>query len=126
MDITINIAEQEAIIINITEQESISITVDDVTVVGGDGSGNNGLSAYEVAVQEGFVGTESEWLDSLIGPQGLPGVQGIQGLQGVAGAQGPQGIKGDTGDAQSIFDGGDAFSIPVTGYDIDGGNALGL
>lgn len=29
--------------------------------------GINGKSAYEVAVQNGFVGTEAEWLDSLIG-----------------------------------------------------------
>lgn len=30
--------------------------------------GPPGLSAYQVAVAEGFVGTESEWLASLIGP----------------------------------------------------------
>lgn len=29
-----------------------------------------GYSAYEVAVQEGFVGTVEEWLESLIGPEG--------------------------------------------------------
>jgi hypothetical protein len=29
--------------------------------------GLQGLSAYQVAVQNGFVGTESEWLDSLVG-----------------------------------------------------------
>lgn len=39
MDITINIADQEAIIINISEQEPINITIDDVTVVGGDTEG---------------------------------------------------------------------------------------
>lgn len=32
--------------------------------------GEKGLSAYEVAKQNGFTGTESEWLDSLIGPEG--------------------------------------------------------
>lgn len=36
-------------------------------------SGTRGYSAYEVAVQNGFVGTEQEWLDSLVGPQGEPG-----------------------------------------------------
>lgn len=35
--------------------------------------GTRGYSAYEVAVQEGFVGTEQEWLDSLVGPQGPQG-----------------------------------------------------
>jgi len=33
-------------------------------------AGGGGLSAYEVAVENGFVGTEAEWLESLIGPAG--------------------------------------------------------
>jgi hypothetical protein len=33
--------------------------------------GSNGLSAYEVALEEGFVGTETEWLASLQGEQGV-------------------------------------------------------
>ncbi len=32
--------------------------------------GEPGKSAYEVALDNGFVGTEQEWLDSLVGPQG--------------------------------------------------------
>lgn len=35
--------------------------------------GPTGLSAYEVALLEGFIGTEEQWLESLIGPQGLAG-----------------------------------------------------
>ncbi len=35
--------------------------------------GTRGYSAYEVAVQNGFVGTEQEWLDSLVGPEGPQG-----------------------------------------------------
>ena len=38
-----------------------------------------GYSAYEVAVQEGFVGTKAEWLASL---QGATGPQGDQGPKG--------------------------------------------
>lgn len=38
-----------------------------------------GDSAYEVAVEGGFVGTVEQWLASLIGPQGAPGGQGIAG-----------------------------------------------
>lgn len=38
-----------------------------------------GYSAYEVAVQNGFVGTEEEWLESLVGPQGPEGEPGEQG-----------------------------------------------
>ena len=32
-----------------------------------------GYSAYEIAVQQGFVGTEDEWLASLVGPEGPDG-----------------------------------------------------
>lgn len=54
--------------------------------------GPRGLSAYEVAITEGgFIGTVEEWLESLIGPQGVQGVQGIQGIQGPSGAQGVPG-----------------------------------
>ena len=35
--------------------------------------GDPGDSAYEVAVAEGFQGTEEEWLESLKGEQGDPG-----------------------------------------------------
>lgn len=56
-----------------------------------------GPSAYEVAVAEGFSGTEAEWLDSLEGPMGPQGPQGIQGVKGDTGAQGPKGDQGDVG-----------------------------
>lgn len=35
--------------------------------------GPEGLSAYQVALENGFVGTEAEWLDSLVGPPGTAG-----------------------------------------------------
>lgn len=62
------------------------------------GAGVPGDSAYEIAVDNGFVGTEAEWLESLVGPQGLQGIQGPQGNQGIQGLQGIQGVKGDDGD----------------------------
>ena len=40
---------------------------------GGGGSGTAGKSAYEIAVDNGFVGTETEWLESLKGEQGEAG-----------------------------------------------------
>ena len=46
--------------------------------------GQDGASAYEVAVADGFVGTESEWLDSLVGPAGEPGAPGAPGAPGPA------------------------------------------
>ncbi|MEQ1093128.1 YadA-like family protein [Acinetobacter johnsonii] len=57
-------------------------------------AGADGDSAYQVAVNNGFIGTEEAWLESL---QGATGAQGEQGLQGLQGEQGIQGVKGDTG-----------------------------
>lgn len=44
--------------------------------------GADGKSAYEIAVENGFVGTVTQWLDSLKGVDGDTGPQGPQGLQG--------------------------------------------
>ena len=41
-----------------------------------------GYSAYEVAVQNGFVGTEEEWLASLKGETGNTGPTGADGDDG--------------------------------------------
>lgn len=62
--------------------------------------GNDGLSAYEIAVKNGYIGTEPEWLSSLKGDTGeigATGPQGIQGEKGDVGEQGPQGIQGEQG-----------------------------
>lgn len=80
--------------------------------------GIQGLSAYQVAVQHGFEGTEAEWLISLkgekgetgpkgdkgntgekgdTGERGPQGLQGERGLQGIQGEQGEQGIQGPIG-----------------------------
>lgn len=47
--------------------------------------GADGLSAYEVALANGFQGNEQDWLASL---KGEPGVQGPAGTDGVDGATG--------------------------------------
>lgn len=52
---------------------------------------SDGKSAYEVAVDNGFVGTEAQWLASLQGAQGPAGASGPQGPAGADGQQGPAG-----------------------------------
>lgn len=47
--------------------------------------GSDGKSAYEIAVENGFVGNETAWLASLKGEQGEQGPQGPTGPQGPAG-----------------------------------------
>lgn len=48
-------------------------------------SGEEGQSAYEVAVRKGFSGTEEEWLLSLKGDMGEPGQEGPPGPAGAEG-----------------------------------------
>jgi hypothetical protein len=58
-------------------------------------AGAEGLSAYEVAVTNGYPGTEAEWIASL---EGATGPAGAKGDTGEAGPIGPEGPKGDTGE----------------------------
>ena len=60
--------------------------------------GTDGKSAYQIAVDNGYVGTESTWVTSLKGDKGDPGSQGPKGDKGDPGLQGPKGDKGDPGD----------------------------
>ena len=73
--------------------------------------GENGKSAYEIAVQNGYDGTETDWLESLkgqkgdtgepgaTGAKGDPGEKGDQGVPGIPGEKGERGEKGEKGDA---------------------------
>ncbi|MBO5318890.1 MAG: hypothetical protein J6B01_03670 [Ruminococcus sp.] len=59
--------------------------------------GKDGLSAYEIAKENGFVGTVAEWLESLKGADGLPGKDGVNGKNGVDGKDGKDGKDGRDG-----------------------------
>lgn len=61
--------------------------------LGGGGEGTPGLSAYEIAVNEGFVGTQAQWLASLKGATGAQGLPGNDGADGAVGPQGPEGLS---------------------------------
>lgn len=73
-------------------------------------AGVDGASAYEVAVANGFVGTEVEWLDSLVGAQGETGPQGVQGPQGETG---PAGADGDAADTAAVIHAATAKATPA-------------
>lgn len=49
------------------------LTVEIPSGGGGGGTGADGKSAYQIAVEHGFSGTETEWLASLKGPVGETG-----------------------------------------------------
>ena len=79
--------------------------------------GGNGKSAFEIAVENGFVGTETEWLESLRGKDGAMGPQGEQGPPGADGQPGKNGEQGSPGvDGRDGLDGTNgksAFEIAV-------------
>lgn len=59
----------------------------DVEALKSEGSGSgtygaDGSSAYEIAVEHGFDGTETQWLASLKGEDGAPGTPGQNGADG--------------------------------------------
>lgn len=60
----------------------------------------DGQSAYALAVQLGYTGSEAAWIASLKGAKGDKGDKGdtgAQGPRGATGAAGPQGPQGPTG-----------------------------
>lgn len=86
---------------------------------GGTGKdGKDGKSAYELALENGFVGTETEWLASLKGERGSQGIQGKQGSRGEQGIQGERGEKGDTGSKGSKGDRGEQGETGKSAYDL--------
>ena len=86
----------------------------------GGGTGIDGKSAYEIAVEHGFVGDEKTWLETLKGAQGPAGPQGPAGVQGPQGERGPQGEQGVQGPAGK-FDKTALFSELLT----DSKNVIG-
>ena len=59
--------------------------------------GKDGKSAYEIAIEHGFVGTEADWLESLKGVDGKDGVNGKDGCDGRNGVDGLPGKDGKNG-----------------------------
>ena len=88
---------------------------------GGGGSGTAGKSAYEIAVDNGFVGTETEWLESLKGAEGTNGATFTPSVSATGdlswsnddGKENPatvniKGVKGDRGDS--------GVTTPINGF----------
>ena len=59
--------------------------------------GTDGKSAYQIAVEQGYQGSESDWLSSLKGDKGDTGERGEKGDTGLQGERGERGEKGDAG-----------------------------
>ena len=76
-------------------------------------NGIDGKSAYQLAVNNGFVGTEAEWITSLKGETGPIGPAGPQGEIGETGATGPIGPRGERGE---VGPKGDSYQITESDY----------
>lgn len=126
---------QEALMakgISVDETESISAYAEKISSMTGTSKGekgDSGASAYEIAVKNGFVGTEVEWLESLKGEKGETGANGVNGVDGADGASAYQialnngfegtetewlaSLKGEKGDTGSSSGGGSGASYIV-------------
>ena len=89
-------------------------------------NGKDSRSAYEIAIENGFVGTVAEWLESLKGRDGIDGKDGLPGKDGKDGADGLPGKDGTNGkDGKDGRDGKDGVSPDLTNYpDTDAVKAL--
>ena len=89
-------------------------------------NGKDGRSAYEIAIENGFVGTAAEWLESLKGRDGIDGKDGLPGKDGKDGADGLPGKDGTNGkDGKDGRDGKDGVSPDLKNYpDTDAVKAL--
>ena len=82
-------------------------------------AGADGKSAYELAVENGFVGSEADWIASLVGADGQDGQDGAAGIT-------PQvRINAETNLWELSYDNGATWvslGIPATGADGNDGD----
>lgn len=78
----------------------------------------SGLSAYDVAVANGFVGTEAAWLASLKGERGSKGEQGEPGIQGEQGVQGEPGASAYEVAVNNGYEGTEEEWLSTFGIDV--------
>ena len=87
----------EQILKNFEGKQDKLIAGDGIKINGNVISAADAKSAYVIALEHGFIGSEDEWLASLKGKQGEKGEQGIQGIQGEKGQNGKDGTNGTNG-----------------------------
>lgn len=105
----------EQILKNFEGKQDRLIAGDGIKINGNVISAVDAKSAYVIALEHGFIGSEDEWLESLKGEQGEKGEQGIQGIQGEKGQNGKDGTNGTNG-----IDGKDGIGITNAEINISG------
>lgn len=99
---------QESIIAEVKKEKPVDMVVQGTALLK-----IHGKSAYEIALQNGFEGTEEEWLESLRGEPGKDGAPGQPGKDGYSPVKGIDYFDGK--------DGKDGYT-PVKGIDYFDGN----
>lgn len=87
----------EQILKNFEGKQDKLVAGDGIKINGNVISAVDAKSAYVIALEHGFIGSEYEWLASLKGEKGEQGEQGIQGEKGQNGADGKDGTNGTNG-----------------------------
>lgn len=77
-----------------TDEEIASIKEEIAKEVTVGAKGEDGKSAYQIALDEGFEGSETDWLASLKGKDGINGTDGKPGKDGTNGVDGKTPVKG--------------------------------
>ena len=90
-------------------KKMVEETMQDVSAL----KGADGLSAYQIAVNNGFSGTETEWLNSLKGEKGEQGLKGDTGSVGPQGPQGETGPKGEQGETGPVGPKGENYAVKI-------------
>lgn len=102
----------EQILKNFEGKQDKLVAGDGIKINGNVISAVDAKSAYVIALEHGFIGSEDEWLASLKGAKGEQGEQGIQGVQGEKGQNGKDGTNGTNGiDGVDGVDGKDGIGI---------------
>lgn len=115
----ISLEETEEMLSDYTKQEYVVEIVNEAVegiIKGADGE--DGKSAYEIAQDNGFEGTEQEWLESLKGADGLPGKDGYTPQKGIDYYEGKDGKDGATptiGENENWFINGEDTGKPSRG-----------
>ena len=78
----------------------------------------SGLSAYDIAVANGFVGSEAAWLASLKGERGSRGEKGEPGIQGEQGVQGEPGASAYEVAVNNGYEGTEEEWLSTLGIDV--------
>lgn len=111
----------EQILKNFEGKQDKLIAGDGIKINGNVISAVDAKSAYVIALEHGFIGSEDEWLASLKGAKGEKGEQGLQGIQGEKGQNGKDGTNGTNGiDGINGIDGKDGIGITNAEINISG------